>query len=208
MVSPGWPVELVHGDVGVRALRMRDVPAWSESRIRNAEWLAPWEGRSPSLVDQTWEERHSVAAGTLMVRTFRRESRAGRMLPFAITHGGRFVGQVTASGITRNAFCSTHLGYWVDGAVAGQGIVPTAVALVVDHLFGPVGLHRVEANIRPENAPSLAVVRKLGFRHEGTMPRYLFIDGDWRDHHGFALTVEDVAAEGGLLARWISKQKA
>ena len=208
MASPGWPVELVHGDVGVRPMRMRDVTAWSESRIRNEEWLAPWEGRSPSLVDQTWEERHSAANGAQMIRVFRRESRAGLMMPFAITYRGRFAGQVTASGITRNASCSTHLGYWVDGELAGRGIMPTAVALVVDHLFGPGGLHRVEANIRPENGPSLAVVRKLGFRHEGTMPRYLFIDGDWRDHLGFALTVEDVAPDGGLLARWTASQKA
>jgi ribosomal-protein-alanine N-acetyltransferase len=63
-----------------------------------------------------------------------------------------------------------------------------------------VGLHRLEANIRPENAPSRRVVEKLGFRDEGLHARYLYIDGAWRDHLSFAITREDVA--GGMLRRW------
>jgi ribosomal-protein-alanine N-acetyltransferase len=60
-------------------------------------------------------------------------------------------------------------------------------------------MHRIEINIRPENAPSLRVVEKLGFRNEGLRPRLLHIDGDWRDHQCFALNAEEVP--GGLLAR-------
>jgi ribosomal-protein-alanine N-acetyltransferase len=78
-------------------------------------------------------------------------------------------------------------------------VIPTALAMVVDHCFTTVGLHRIEANIRPENGPSLRVVRKLGFREEGLHPRFLFIDGAWRDHLCFALTTEDVPE--GLLNR-------
>jgi ribosomal-protein-alanine N-acetyltransferase len=63
-----------------------------------------------------------------------------------------------------------------------------------------MGLHRIEIAIRPENAPSLRVVEKLGFREIGYAPRYLHIDGDWRDHRLFALTVEECT--GGLLRRW------
>ena len=73
------------------------------------------------------------------------------------------------------------------------------MALVVRPLFA-IGLHRVEVNIRPENAASLRVVEKLGFRDEGLRPRYLHIDGDWRDHLSFALTREEVG--DGLLARY------
>ena len=86
-------------------------------------------------------------------------------------------------------------------ACAGRGIIPTAVALATDHCFATVGLHRVEVNIRPENAASLRVVEKLGFRPEGLRPRYLHIDGDWRDHLSFALTADEVPE--GLLARWL-----
>ena len=72
----------------------------------------------------------------------------------------------------------------------------------MDHAFAEGGLHRIEVNIRPDNMPSRRVVEKLGFREEAYHPRYLHIDGAWRDHVGYALTTEDVAGEGGLLARW------
>jgi ribosomal-protein-alanine N-acetyltransferase len=70
----------------------------------------------------------------------------------------------------------------------------------VDHCFRTVGLHRIEICIRPENGPSRRVVEKLGFREEGLRPRYLHIDGAWRDHLVYALTAEEVP--DGLLARW------
>jgi ribosomal-protein-alanine N-acetyltransferase len=87
---------------------------------------------------------------------------------------------------------SCTVGYWVDRAVAGRGIVPTALALTIDHCFAGVGLHRVEVDIRPENSASLRVVEKLGLRREGYYERFLDIDGGWRDHIAFAVTVEEL----------------
>ena len=75
-----------------------------------------------------------------------------------------------------------------------------AVALVCDHAFGPVGLHRLQADIRPENLPSQRLVERLGFQQEGRLRRLLDIDGDWRDHLSYALLAEDTPR--GLLARW------
>ena len=95
---------------------------------------------------------------------------------------------------------SAQVGYWIDEAYAGRNLTPTAVAIAVDHCFFVVGLHRIEASIRPENDASRRVVEKLGFREEGLRRRYLHIDGAWRDHLCYALTVEDVP--GGLLRRW------
>ncbi|MCW2724973.1 MAG: GCN5-related N-acetyltransferase [Frankiales bacterium] len=200
MGAPGWPVRLEDGRVGLRPFRVRDAGAWSEARIRNEQWLAPWEGRAESQSPATWAERHSGAVFAAMLRSHRKEARAGRSLPLVVTYEGRLVGQVTAAGIVRGAFDSASVGYWVDGAHAGRGILPTALAMLVDHCFGPVGLHRLEANIRPENAPSRRVVEKLGFRDEGLHARYLYIDGAWRDHLSFAITREDVS--GGMLRRW------
>lgn len=199
MPSPGWPASLVCGDVGVRPFRLRDASTWSEVRVRNEEWLAPWEGRQPSLPPATWEDRHSPASFAAMLRAMRRDSRAGRSLPFAVVLHGSLVGQVTVSNVVRGAFQSASVGYWVDRSAAGRGVVPTALALIVDHCFTEVGLHRIEANVRPENEPSLRVMRKLGFREEGLHPRFLYIDGAWRDHLCFALTVED--APDGVLSR-------
>ncbi|HVE97794.1 MAG TPA: GNAT family protein [Mycobacteriales bacterium] len=194
--SPGWPAVLREGDVVLRPFRMRDGAAWSESRLANEEWLAPWEPPGGG----SYVERNSAASYGAMVRALRRRAREGTQLAFAIWWQDRFAGQLTVGNIVRGALHGAHLGYWVDGRYAGRGICPTAVALAVDHCFGPVGLHRVEANVRPENVASRRVVDKLGFRVEGTRLRYLYIDGAYRDHVSYALTTEDVP--GGLVNRW------
>ncbi len=204
MTAPGWPVRLAHGDVEVRPLRARDATAWSDVRIRNESWLRQWEGRPPSRPPATWHDRHSPAVYSAMLRNHRREARAGRMLPLAVHVDGRLAGQVTVNGVVRGAFDSGYVGYWVDRAVAGRGVMPTALAMVLDHCFGPVGLHRVEANVRPENAASRRVVEKLGFREEGLHARYLFIDDDWRDHASYALLRED--APGGVLLGYLDRR--
>ena len=200
----GWPASRVHGRVGIRPLRVRDALAWSELRLRNQEWLAPWEGRQPQLAAVSWEDRHSPASFSAMLRALRREARAGRSLPFAVTYDGDLAGQVTVANVIRGAAQSANVGYWVDESVAGQGVMPLALAMVVDHCFREVALHRVEANVRPENSASLRVVRKLGFREEGLHPRLLFIDGQWRDHLCFAITVEDQPE--GVLKRFLTTE--
>lgn len=187
----------------MRPFRARDAHAWSELRIRNERWLAPWEGRNPSLPAASWRDRHSPAVFAAMLRLHRREARAGRVLPFAVHVEGVLAGQVTINSVVRGAFDCGYAGYWVDERVAGRGVLPTALALVLDHCFGPVGLHRVEANVRPENTASRRVVEKLGFRAEGLHARYLFIDEDWRDHLSFALLREDHPR--GVLRSYLQK---
>ena len=199
-MARGWPLSLADGRVGLRPLRVRDATAWTDVRVRNEAWLSPWEGRPESQPYASWADRHSGAVFAAMLRTARKEARAGRSLPVAVTYDGRLAGQITASNIVRGAFDSCSVGYWVDSSVAGRGVLPTALAMLVDHLFGAVGLHRVEANIRPENVASRRVVDKLGFREEALHLRYLYIDGGWRDHLSFAVTREDVP--DGMLRRW------
>jgi ribosomal-protein-alanine N-acetyltransferase len=135
-----------------------------------------------------------------MRRSVARRARLGTSLPFAIRVDGRLAGQVTIDNVVRGAMRSGHLGYWIDRAAAGRGMASLAVALVCDHAFGPVGLHRLQADIRPENGPSQRLVQRLGFTQEGLLRRYLDIDGDWRDHLTFSLLAED--APSGVLERW------
>lgn len=197
-MTQGWPARLREGRVELRPLRLRDATAWREVRTRNARWLRPWEATLPLA------EHDAPTTYGAMVRRLRAEAREGRSLPFALTVDGAFSGQVTVGGIARGSLLSAYIGYWIDQRVAGRGIMPTAVALATDHCFREVGLHRVEINIRPENAASLRVVEKLGFRAEGLRERYLHIDGEWRDHLTFALCAEEVPE--GLLARWLSSR--
>jgi len=198
MSAPGWPAVLVEGPVRLRPLRRRDQEAWMALREQNASWLAPWDATSPEPV---LGPRPTFAA---FVRTLSAQARSGVALPFAVDYEGALVGQLTVSSITYGSLRSAAIGYWVSEHVAGRGITPTGVALATDHCFGVLRLHRVEINIRPENAPSLRVVEKLGFRDEGLRERYLHIQDRWCDHRSFALTVEEVPE--GLLARWRARR--
>ena len=98
----------------------------------------------------------------------------------------RVVGIVNISNIVLGAFRSAYLGYYGMAWCAGRGLMTEAVGLAVRYAFDTLGLHRVEANIQPGNAPSIALVRRLGFTKEGFSPRYLHIGGDWRDHERWA----------------------
>lgn len=192
----GWPITLTEGPVGLRPLRLRDAGALRDTRTRNAEWLRPWEPTYPEMPLHT----SGLSPYVAMVQAIRREARHGISMPWAVTYDGEFAGQLTISAVVWGSARSAQVGYWIDRAHAGRGITPTAVALAVDHAFFTVGLHRIEACVRPENQASRRVVEKLGFREEGVRKRQLHIDGAWRDHIGYALTTEDVP--GGLLARW------
>jgi len=201
--TPGWPAVLADGPVVLRPYKRGDAKVWSEVRVANQQWLAPWESSPPG----PWAEMNSTRAYAYVYADMRRAARRGDSMPFAVClreddGGERLVGHINLGNIVRRAFSSAYAGYWVDYRVAGRGVIPTALALAVDHAFGPGGLHRIEVNIRPENKPSRRVVEKLGFREEAYHQRYMHIDGSWRDHLGYALTSEEVAAEGGLLARW------
>jgi ribosomal-protein-alanine N-acetyltransferase len=192
----GWPVTLQEGPVALRPLRLRDAAALREIRARNEEWLRPWEPTYPEMPLRTT----GITPYVSMLQAVRREARQGLSMPWAVTYGDRFVGQLTVGAIVWGSARSAQVGYWIDSAYAGHGITPAAVALAVDHSFFRVGLHRIEANIRPENRASRRVVTKLGFRDEGVRRRQLHIDGAWRDHICYAITAEEVPQ--GLLYRW------
>ena len=206
----GYPAVLTEGPVSLRPPTPRDSRAWTELQTRNRAWLATWEATVPP--ENPYARRLTYRE---LVRRGRKEATAGRMMPFNVWYAdpvndgaarapSRMVGQMNVAGIAWGSLCSAHIGYWVDERVAGRGITPTALALVVDHCFSVVGLHRVEVNIRPENAPSRRVAEKLGFRDEGLRRAYLHIDNGWRDHIAYALTAPEVPE--GLLARWRSTQ--
>lgn len=194
----GWPVELTGVTPGGEPLRLRglrdsDEAAFLRARAVNADWLRPWDA-TPPVEGGAPEDFRAYRA------RLDSEARRGSGLPFVILVGDHLVGQLNVSSIVLGSFRSCTMGYWVSRDAAGRQIAPTAVALAGDHVLTALGLHRVEINIRPENAASLAVVRKLGFRDEGVRERYLHIDGDWRDHRSFAVLVEDLGP-GGLMQR-------
>jgi [ribosomal protein S5]-alanine N-acetyltransferase len=177
-----WPVTLTEGDISLRPLKQSDARRWREVRQRNLDWLRPWEATLPP---EAQNEGDAIPTFGMMVRRLKREARESRTLPWALTYQGSLVGQLTVGGISWGSLRAAYIGYWIDSQVAGRGIMPTAVAMALDHCFDTLHLHRVEINIRPENTASLRVVEKLGLRREGERAAYLHIDGDWRDHVTF-----------------------
>src|SRR5690606_13800604 len=124
------------------------------------------------------------------VRDDLRQWRENRAINMAIAYDGALVGRVSITHLEWGAMRGGALGYWVDEGHAGRGITPRAVAMLARYGFR-LGLHRLEIAMRPENAASLRVAQKLGFREEGMRLSYLYIDGEWRDHRVFALTADE-----------------
>jgi [ribosomal protein S5]-alanine N-acetyltransferase len=112
---------------------------------------------------------------------------------FLICHStnNKIIGVVNLSQIFYRAFQNAYLGYYVDVDFAGQGLMSEGVRLAIDYAFYTLGLHRVEANIQPENSASINLLKRLGFTKEGFSRRYLKINEEWCDHERWALTVED-----------------
>jgi ribosomal-protein-alanine N-acetyltransferase len=180
------------GSVTIRPIRIRDARPLERELLDNRSWLRQWEATNPGG-PVGFDARASI-------RSLLAHARSGHGVPFVVEHDGELAGQLNVSGMSYGSLSSASIGYWVSERFAGKNVTPTAVALATDHVFFGLGLHRMEICIRPENAPSLRVVEKLGFRYEGLRRRFIHINGDWRDHFCFALTVEEIPE--GVLRRW------
>lgn len=190
MVSP--VPTLRSGRIGIRPIRLRDARAVERELVEGRAWMREWEATSP---------RGTVGFDTRSsIRALQQNARGGQGLPFVIEVDGQLAGQLNVTSITYGSLSAATIGYWIAERFAGVGATPTAVALATDHCFQALGLHRMEICIRPENAKSLRVVEKLGFRYEGLKRRYIHINGDWRDHYCFGLVTEEVPE--GVLRRW------
>jgi len=122
-----------------------------------------------------------------------REDQASYLIRHAACGG--LVGYVNINNIVRAALRSGYLGYGAFRSHTGRGLMTAGLAAVVSDAFTSLGLHRLEANIQPDNSASLNLVKRLGFQREGFSPRYLLIDGQWRDHERWAVLAEDWAAK-------------
>lgn len=182
-----WPITLHGENIVLRSPRFRDRVQWNRVRAENREWLAPWEATLPqgpdgSPASEFISKRPSFFA---MVRAIHREAHAGRSYSLMIWQGRNLVGQITMGGVMYGALRGAHIGYWIDKNYAGRGYTTEAVKLMTAFGFELLGLHRIEINIRPENAASIRVAEKAGYIFEGDRPEFLHIAGGWRDHKCF-----------------------
>ena len=198
-IKLGWPATLHESSllvkpVVLRPYRVRDARAWSEIRVRNAQWLRRWESTDPESPSYP----SSLKPYMGMLAAMRRDAILGNALTWAITFGDELVGQASLGGIVWGSERTGLLGTWVVEKFARHGIGSLAAAMVVDHGFDDIGLHRIVASIRPENTASRQAAEKY-FREEGLRVRRSYVDGAWRDHLCYALTAEEVPP-GGYVA--------
>jgi [ribosomal protein S5]-alanine N-acetyltransferase len=197
-LKPGRPAtlreaSLLDKPIVLRPHRVTDARAWREIRVRNAQWLRPWEMTDP----ESPKYPVSVRSYLGMLAGMRCEALLGRALPWAVTFGGELVGNLTIERIVWGSERTGQIAGWIDARHARHGIMTIAAAMAVDHALRDLGLHRITANIRPENTPCrVGIAEKLGFREEGLWVRQAYVDGAWRDHLCYALTAEEVPHGG------------
>jgi len=178
-----WPFSL-HGDeIRLQPLRFRDRRKWANVRAENREWLSQWEATFPRVPGLEFDQQ--FPSFIEMLRSINYEARNGRSYSLMIWHENNLVGQITMGGVIYGAMRGAHIGYWIDRNFSNRGFTTTAVSLLTQFGFSELNLHRIEINVRPENAASIRVAEKAGYVFEGVRPRFLHIDGAWRDHHCF-----------------------
>jgi ribosomal-protein-alanine N-acetyltransferase len=180
-------IELSDGEILLRPFTFSDRTQWRRVRTANRQWLMHWEATTPiipggSTGRLTDNSSLNMSFGQ-MVRSNRKEARAGRSFAFGIFKGANLIGQINLSGVIYGALRGGHIGYWIDQSYANRGYMTSAVNMVTDFAFSELALHRIEINIRPENEPSIRVAQKCGYLFEGLRQNYLHIDGAWRVHH-------------------------
>ena len=179
-------VELNGVLISIRPFDERDAPELLDLRTHNREFFGPFEPSSvviPTTLDEQRERLDSE----------RKDWDEGRGYVFGIFRSGdsELVGRIAFSHVTRAAWQNAVLGYFIDREQNGNGFATEAARLALGFAFSHAGLHRVQAGVMPRNTRSIGVVRRAGFREEGTARRYLEINGVWEDHIIFAITREE-----------------
>lgn len=165
--------------VHIRPPRPGDVAPYAEAVARSAEHIGEWNPVEPDGLPELLRRQGPT------LRTF-----------LVIDDGtGGIVGKCNVSSITRARFNNGSLGYDSYLPFAGTGRMTLGMRQIVGRCFTAfpdgLALHRLEINVQPGNVRSIALARRLGFRHEGFSPRMLYLNDAWRDHERFALTAEE-----------------
>jgi ribosomal-protein-alanine N-acetyltransferase len=165
-------------DITLRPLARADACELIAGNLASQSYHAPWLAPFTDLAG--FEARYARQLTGACVILVARE-----------LAGGQAVGVVTLSEIVLGVFQNAYLGYYGMAPFARRGYMTEAVRQAARYAFTELGLHRLEANIQPENAASIALVQRVGFRLEGFSPAYLFINGAWRDCERWALLATD-----------------
>lgn len=185
------PVDVRGASVVVRSPRLTDAAQWREVRLRERSRIERWWSTSPV----PWEERHTDAEWVSWVLHARRSARAGRAMPTVIEIDGRLAGEMSLAWIDGHAG-TAELGCWVDSRVVRAALAQVSAALVFEHAFTELGLHRISAPVAVRNRAALWAGKGFGLVNEGLMRSYLNVGGQRTDHYLLAMTADQRPPEG------------
>jgi [ribosomal protein S5]-alanine N-acetyltransferase len=170
-------MDLTTARLQLRMLDPSEAPLVADFVTRNREHLAPWE---PTRDEAYFTADHWRA----VLQQFALDQTAGTHIRRFLVHEGRVIGVANLNNLVRGVFHSCYLGFSLDHAQQGKGLMREAIGAIVAHAFSKDGLdlHRIEANYQPHNTRSEAVLTNAGFHKQGFAKDYLFINGAWRDH--------------------------
>ena len=178
---------LTGGKVTLRAPLPGDYREWAALRAESRDFLERWEPRwmPDELERAAWRHR---------IDRYREDYAQGTAIAFFILQreNGKLAGGITLGNIRHGVAQSGHIGYWIGERYAGKGLMTDAVRTLSRFAFDTLRLHRIEAACIPENARSIRVLEKAGFRREGLLRSYLRINGSWQDHYLYARIADDV----------------
>jgi len=174
------------GSVILRHPKWADYDAWETLRRENKTYLTPWE--------PAWDEKHlSRASYRTRLGRFKKMVGNDEAYPFHVFRASdeRLIGACNITHIQRQVAQTAQLGYWVGEHYARQGFARASVSAATRFCFETLGLHRVEAAVKPENTASIKVLKVMGFQKEGLARGYLKINGKWEDHVIYAKLSSD-----------------
>ncbi|SEG92640.1 ribosomal-protein-alanine N-acetyltransferase [Actinacidiphila yanglinensis] len=178
--------------ISIREPRAGDAENHRAAILRSGAHLRPWNPVEPDALPGLLRRQGDGLRTYLIVDDDEARNAGG---------DGGLVGTCNVANIVLGRFRNAALGYDSYLPYAGTGRMSRGLRLVVAQCFAVqphgLGLHRLEINVQPDNVRSIAMARRLGFRHEGFSPRMLFINDAWRDHERFALTADEWPAQAG-----------
>ncbi|MFF5705388.1 GNAT family N-acetyltransferase [Streptomyces sp. NPDC012794] len=174
--------------VEMRGLAAEDAAGLADALLRSRAHMAPYEPTRP-------EEYYTEAGQRARIESMLEERDGGRLVPYVLVEvaGGAVVGAMNLGGIARGPLCSGGVGYWIDPRRHGRGLATAALEELCRTARHELGLHRIEAQTLVDNHASMRVLAKAGFTEIGLAPRYLHINGAWRDHRLFQRVLHDEA---------------
>ncbi len=174
------------GGVRLRHPKWADYDDWAALRRSNETFLTPWEPE--------WDPNHlNRNSYRLRLNGFKHMIADGTGYPFHIFRDSdnRLIGACNITQVQQYPANSAHLGYWIGEDYSRQGYARAAVRAAIRYCFDNLGLHRINAAVQENNAPSVNLLKAVGFTHEGTARGFLKINGQWRDHEIYALLSSD-----------------